>query len=72
MSYYFIMQDFLNRKQVAALLQCHPATVSRLISRGELDAIKIGRSYRVPAAAVLDYVVKVSCAKGNSGPVKNG
>lgn len=34
-------------KQVSEVLQVTPMTVYRLVSRGEIDAIRIGRSVRI-------------------------
>lgn len=34
-------------KQVSEVLQVTPMTVYRLVSRGELDAVRIGRSVRI-------------------------
>ena len=38
--------------QAAELLQLHPVTVRRMIARGDLRAIHIGKTVRVPAAAI--------------------
>ena len=34
-------------KQVSEILQVTPMTVYRLVSRGELDAVRIGRNVRI-------------------------
>lgn len=39
-------------RQVAKILQLSPATVYELISRGEVEAKKIGRVYRIPARSI--------------------
>lgn len=38
--------------EVADRLRVTPATVRRLIRDGELGALRVGRQYRVPAAAL--------------------
>ena len=46
----------------------HPRTVRRLIDRGELPAVRIGRCIRVPAAAVRGWIEqKISRAHNPSG-----
>ena len=37
----------LTPEQVAALLQVHVLTVYSYIRRGKLDAVRLGRSYRI-------------------------
>lgn len=44
--------EFMTVTEVAAMLRLSKPTVYRLIRNGELDAHQIGRSFRVPAAAV--------------------
>ena len=62
--------DLLTCRQVAVRLNLHPTTVYRLIRERELPAIKIGRSYRIPLAALerrLEVPQKPS--KTTRGPV---
>jgi excisionase family DNA binding protein len=42
----------LTAPQVAELLNISPRTVRRLIARGELAVVRIGRSVRIRAAAL--------------------
>jgi excisionase family DNA binding protein len=42
----------LSMREVAEYLGCAPATVRRLIQKGELRAVKVGGRWRVPHAAV--------------------
>jgi len=42
--------------EVAAALRVSNMTVYRLINAGELPAVRIGRSFRLPAADVEQYV----------------
>ncbi len=39
--------------EAAAVLSLHPDTVRRMINRGDLAAVKVGRHWRVPSS-VLD------------------
>lgn len=49
-------QRFLTVAEVAAIMRVSKMTVYRLVHAGDLPAIKVGRSYRVPEAAVSDYL----------------
>jgi excisionase family DNA binding protein len=46
----------LTRKEVASLLRIHPATVSRLIHAGRLQAYRIGRGIRIARSSVVAYL----------------
>jgi excisionase family DNA binding protein len=41
---------------VAAVMRVSKMTVYRLVHSGELPAIRVGRSFRVPEQAVHDYL----------------
>jgi excisionase family DNA binding protein len=47
----------LTVEQVAARLQIDVRTCYRLIRRGDIQARKVGRLYRVPLAALDDYLL---------------
>lgn len=47
------MTDILNKEEVAALLDCEPATVEEKARKGELPGVKIGRSWRFPREALM-------------------
>lgn len=40
----------------AERLDCHPETLRRIIRRGELTALKVGRHWRVREADLLAYL----------------
>lgn len=42
--------------EVAARMRVSKMTVYRLIHAGELPALRVGRSFRVPAKAASDYL----------------
>ena len=47
---------FLTVQEVAALMRVSKMTVYRLVHAGELAAVRVGRSFRVPERAVHDYL----------------
>ncbi len=47
---------FLTVAVVAAMLRVSKMTVYRLVLGGELAAVRVGRSFRVPAPAVREYL----------------
>ncbi len=47
---------FLTVAEVAAVMRVSKMTVYRLVHSGELPAIRVGRSFRVPEQAVHDYL----------------
>lgn len=47
---------FLTVAEVAELMRVSAMTVYRMVQNGELPAIRFGRSYRIPEAAVVDLV----------------
>lgn len=47
---------FLTVAEVATIMRVSKMTVYRLVHSGELPAIRVGRSFRVPEQAVHDYL----------------
>ena len=47
---------FLTVAEVAAVMRVSKMTVYRMVHAGELPAVRVGRSFRVPANAVHDYL----------------
>jgi excisionase family DNA binding protein len=47
---------FLTVSEVASVMRVSKMTVYRMVKSGELPAKRIGRSFRVPAKAVRDYL----------------
>ena len=47
---------FLTVAEVASLMRVSKMTVYRLVHSGELTAVRVGRSFRVPEKAVHDYL----------------
>jgi len=49
---------FLTVAEVASAMRVSKMTVYRLVHSGELPAVRVGRSFRVPEQAVHDYLDK--------------
>jgi excisionase family DNA binding protein len=47
---------FVTVAEVASLMRVSKMTRNRLVHSGELPAIRVGRSFRVPESAVHDYL----------------
>ena len=47
---------FLTVAEVATMMRVSKMTVYRLVHSGELSAVRVGRSFRVPEQAVQDYL----------------
>jgi len=47
---------FLTVAEVAALMRVSKMTVYRLVHSGELPAVRVGKSFRVPEKAVHEYL----------------
>jgi len=47
---------FLTVAEVATIMRVSKMTVYRLVHSGDLPAIRVGRSFRVPEQAVHDYL----------------
>ena len=47
---------FLTVAEVAEIMRVSKMTVYRLVHAGELPAVRVGRSFRVPEQAVHDYL----------------
>jgi excisionase family DNA binding protein len=47
---------FLTVAEVAAAMRVSKMTVYRLVHSGELPAVRVGRSFRVPEDAVNEYL----------------
>jgi excisionase family DNA binding protein len=47
---------FLTVAEVAVIMRVSKMTVYRLVHAGDLIAMRVGRSYRVPERAVQDYL----------------
>ena len=50
--------QFLTVAEVATIMRVSKMTVYRLVHGGELPAVRVGKSFRVPEQAVHDYLEK--------------
>ena len=48
--------EFLTVAEVASMMRVSKMTVYRLVHSGELPAVRVGKSFRVPERAVHDYL----------------
>lgn len=48
--------NFLTVAEVATMMRVSKMTVYRLLHSGELPSVRVGRSFRVPAKAVHEYL----------------
>ncbi len=55
---------FLTVAEVATVMRVSKMTVYRLVHAGELPAVRVGRSFRVPEQAVHDYLRKAFIPAG--------
>jgi excisionase family DNA binding protein len=51
-----LVGSFLTVAEVAALMRVSKMTVYRLVHAGDLPAVRVGRSFRVPEEAVRGYL----------------
>ena len=55
---------FLTVAEVATVMRVSKMTVYRMVHAGELPAVRVGRSFRVPEKAVHDYLRKAFIEAG--------
>ena len=52
------MSKVMSTDELAAYLRMNPATIRRNVERGEIPAIRIGRSWRFPKAMIDQWLTK--------------
>jgi len=52
----------LNSNQAAQFLGVHPRTLQRMVLRGEIAAVKVGKLWRFVPSAVQDWIARHSIA----------
>lgn len=52
--------ELLTVNEVAAMMRVSNMTVYRLIKRGQLDAVRVGRSYRIRRQDLVSYLMRSS------------
>lgn len=57
------MSDFVSIAEVQRLLKISRSTVNRLIDRGEMRRVHIGRAVRIPSEDIEAFVQRVRAAQ---------
>ncbi len=62
--------DMLTVGEVATVLRVHPRSVQRWARQGRFTAVRTGRTYRIPRADVLRWMLEASVppASAATGP----
>jgi excisionase family DNA binding protein len=50
------VERYYTTAELAELVRVHPETIRRAAGRGELRFIRVGRDYRFPESAVLEWL----------------
>ena len=51
-----VKEPLLDSHQAAAILKVHPRTLQRLVHRGKIHAIQVGRLWRFRASAIEAWI----------------
>jgi len=57
-----LKEPLLDSRQAAAMLKIHPRTLQRLVHRGEIGAVHVGKLWRFKASALEEWIDKLNCA----------
>jgi excisionase family DNA binding protein len=57
-----IKEPLLDSRQAAAILRVHPRTLQRLVHRGEIRAVHVGKLWRFRASAIEEWIDRLNCA----------
>lgn len=57
-----VREPLLDSRQAAAILRVHPRTVQRLVHRGKIRAVHVGKLWRFKASALEEWIDKLNCA----------
>ena len=49
-------EPLLDSHQAAAILKVHPRTLQRLVHRGEITAVHVGKLWRFRASALAEWI----------------
>jgi excisionase family DNA binding protein len=63
-----LVEPVLTTKQVGVILQVHQRTVERLIAEGKLEALTIGRRWRVTATQLQAFIARQSSSSQPTTP----
>ena len=59
-------KEYLTAEQVAKKLQMHPTIIRRMLAEGKLPGIKLGKSWRVVAADLRDFMSRKPAASAGA------
>ena len=67
-------ENMMKVAQVAGRLNVAPPTVRRMLERGELRGVRVGRSWRVPESILNAFIMEQlsKAGKPENGPEKAG
>lgn len=57
-----LKEPLLDSRQAAAMLKIHPRTLQRLVHRGEIGAVHVGKLWRFKVSALEEWIDKLNCA----------
>ena len=55
--------DMLTVNEVATVLRVHPRSIQRWVRSGQVDAVRMGRSYRIARKDVVQWMVAARLLK---------
>jgi excisionase family DNA binding protein len=53
-----VKEPLLDSHQAAAILKVHPRTLQRLVHRGQIHAIQVGKLWRFRASAIEAWITR--------------
>lgn len=59
----FSLDTYFTIQEVADSLKITPITIQRKISAGDIEAIKIGKEYRISKKAIESFLINLSTKK---------
>jgi excisionase family DNA binding protein len=62
---------FLTVYEVAVVMRLSKMSVYRLVHSGELEAIRVGRSFRIPEQAVVSYLRGAAVTPAYAGQARS-
>ena len=66
------MTSMLSVLEAAERVACHPATIRRMIQRGQIPAVRVGSRWRVPAESLQATYMAAAQPAPISPPVPQG
>ncbi len=62
----FSAETFFTTKELAGRLQMNVQVITRKVQRGEIRAYKLGKDWRIPESAIVEWLEKNSNTKATS------